>query len=67
MPDTIVRNMHPADNKATIDIIKAEFMENGYGENKARKWIQTYLNIGVFEICGRTPDGKSELTTVWWN
>ena len=50
LPDTIIRGMKGRiglDKTARYDDVVAEFLNNGYGRNKARKWIDLYTELGV--------------------
>ena len=70
LPDTILREMSKLTNgegHATRDDMIRHYLMNGYGRNKAQKWIQTYYDIGVLVYVGRDDKEEPLYSCVWWD
>ena len=69
LPDTLLREMRHnvgTDKTATYQAVLNKYLMAGYGPNKAKKWINTYLEIGVLEAVKDEDGGQPRLWCLWW-
>ena len=69
LPDTLLREMKHnvgTDKTASYQAVLNKFLKAGYGPNKAKKWINIYLEIGVLEAVKDEDGGQPRLWCWWW-
>ena len=69
LPDTLLKEMKRnigTDKTATYRQILNKFLMAGYGEEKAKKWISAYFEIGVLERASEVIGDDTRVWCVWW-
>ena len=68
MPDTILRNLSAGTDKTiAYEDVKNALVFEGYGPNKAAKWIKIYIDAGALQVIhGDDLNAPLRLSSLWW-